>query len=256
MKILAGVHEPTAGEIVLDGQPQILAPPANAQRHGIETVYQDLALIGTFTAADNFFLGREIAWGRGPALTRFVRRRAMAEMAIGALEELHIDIPKVRTQPVDRMSGGQRQLTAIARGAFWGLIHDLSKTGHTIFVSTHYMDEAEYCHRLALMYRGKIIALGPPAELKKSLTAHSLFQLDSSDLLATMRALEAVAGVADVAVFGSGLHVAVDQPEAAVERIRQALAGKGIEIRRLERIEPSMEDVFVAMIEAEERKAA
>ena len=50
----------------------------------------------------------------------------------------------------------------IARGAFWDLIHDLSETGHTIFVSTHYMDEAEYCHRLALMYRGKVIALGTP----------------------------------------------------------------------------------------------
>ena len=67
----------------------------------------------------------------------------------------------------------------IARGAFWGLIHDLSETGHTIFVSTHYMDEAEYCHRLALMYRGKVIALGTPAELKKGLTAHSLLQLDT-----------------------------------------------------------------------------
>ena len=61
----------------------------------------------------------------------------------------------------------------IARGAFWGLIHDLSQTGHTIFVSTHYMDEAEYCHRLALMYRGKVIALGTPAELKKGLTSHT-----------------------------------------------------------------------------------
>jgi len=57
----------------------------------------------------------------------------------------------------------------IARGAFWHLIHDLSETGHTIFVSTHYMDEAEFCHRLALMYRGKVIALGTPQELKARL---------------------------------------------------------------------------------------
>ncbi len=67
----------------------------------------------------------------------------------------------------------------IARGAFWDLIHDLSETGHTIFVSTHYMDEAEYCHRLALMYRGKVIALGAPAELKHGLTSHTLLQLES-----------------------------------------------------------------------------
>jgi len=71
-----------------------------------------------------------------------------------------------------------------------------------------------------------------------------------------MRALEHLPGVFDVAVFGGGLHVTVDDAEAAPARIRQALAGKGIAITRLEPIAPSMEDVFVAMIEAEERKAA
>jgi ABC-2 type transport system ATP-binding protein len=143
----------------------------------------------------------------------------------------------------------------IARQSFWALIRDLSSTGHTIFVSTHYMDEAEYCNRLALMYRGKVIALGTPAELKRNLTSHNLFQLQTGDLLGTMRALEGLAGVHDVAMFGSGLHVTVDDRERGAAAIRQALAGK-IEIGRLEPIEPSMEDVFVAMIEAEERKAA
>ena len=71
-----------------------------------------------------------------------------------------------------------------------------------------------------------------------------------------MRALEGLPGVLDVAVFGGGLHVTVDDLDATSARIRQALAAKGIEVRQLERIEPSMEDVFVALIEAEERKAA
>ena len=109
------------------------------------------------------------------------------------------------------------------------------------------MDEAEYCHRLALMYRGTVIALGAPAELKQRLYAHTLLQLDTSDALDTMRALEGVPGILDVAVFGGGLHVTVDDTDAAVARIR-AGAGRasGIEIQRLEPIQPSMEDVFVA----------
>jgi ABC-2 type transport system ATP-binding protein len=118
------------------------------------------------------------------------------------------------------------------------------------------MDEAEYCHRLALMYRGKVIALGAPAELKAGLTAHSLLNLESSDPLDTMRALEGLAGVHDVAVFGGGLHVTVDDVDATSARVREQLAAQGIEVRKLEQIEPSMEDVFVALIEAEERKAA
>ncbi len=144
----------------------------------------------------------------------------------------------------------------IVRGVFWDLIRGLSSTGHTVLVSTHYMDEAENCHRLALMHRGKVIALGAPAELRHRPSAHSLLRLDSSQALETMRALEDIPGVVDVAVFGGGLHVTVDDPEAATERIRAKLAAAGIEIRRLETILPSLEDVFVSMIEGEERRAA
>ncbi len=120
VKIFSGAYEPTSGDISIEGKPCTLAPPAQAQRLGIETVYQDLALISSFTIAENFFLGRELAVGKGAQLFRFMRRRAMTEAAVRGLEELHIEIPRVRTQAVDRMSGGQRQLAAIARGAFWG----------------------------------------------------------------------------------------------------------------------------------------
>jgi ABC-2 type transport system ATP-binding protein len=140
----------------------------------------------------------------------------------------------------------------IARGAFWHLIHDLAETGHTIFVSTHYMEEAEYCHRLALMYRGKVIALGAPAELKRGMAGHTLMQLETADPLESMTALEGMEGVEDVAVFGGGLHVTLADPSAA-GAIRERL---GAGLKSLEPIEPSMEDVFVALIEAEERKAA
>jgi len=142
----------------------------------------------------------------------------------------------------------------IARRSFWDLIYQLAEAGHTILVTTHYMDEAEYCHRLALIYRGKLIALGLPEALKRDLHSHKLLQLDTSDLLGTMRTVEAEPGVLDVAVFGAGLHVTVDDLASATERVRRALEQKHIEIRRLEPIQPSMEDVFVGLIEAEEHK--
>jgi ABC-type sugar transport system ATPase subunit len=178
VKILAGAYEPTSGEILIEGAPCAVAPPAEAQRLGIETVYQDLALIGSFTAAENFFLGRELARGKGPGLFRFMRRAAMADAAARGLEALHIDIPRVRTQPVDRMSGGQRQLAAIARGAFWGsklllldeptaalgvresrevlnLIGRLSGQGVTILMVTHNLEHLwSVCNRVVVMRRG------------------------------------------------------------------------------------------------------
>jgi len=83
----------------------------------------------------------------------------------------------------------------IARRNFWDLIYQLAKGGQTILVTTHYMDEAEYCHRLALIYRGKLIALGVPEALKRELHSHQLLQLDTSDLLGAMRLVEAEPGV-------------------------------------------------------------
>jgi len=144
----------------------------------------------------------------------------------------------------------------IARRMFWHLIHQLSDSGHTVFVSTHYMDEAEFCHRVALMYGGRIIALGAPAELKRNLESRKLLALDSSDPIESMKILEHAEGVYEAAAFGSSLHIVVEDPEAAMQSIRAALERHSIVIRRLEAIEPSMEDVFVALIEKEERAAS
>jgi ABC-2 type transport system ATP-binding protein len=144
----------------------------------------------------------------------------------------------------------------IARRTFWDLIYQLSEAGHTIFVSTHYMDEAEYCHRIALMYGGRVIALGTPAELKGSLAAHHLFHLEVSELVGGMQVLEKIPGLSEIAVFGGGLHVTAADATSAVSEMRSALEQAGIAVPLIEPIEPSMEDVFVAMIEEEERKIA
>jgi ABC-2 type transport system ATP-binding protein len=144
----------------------------------------------------------------------------------------------------------------IARRNFWELIYQLSAAGHTIFVTTHYMDEAEYCHRIALMYGGRMIALGSPAELKRSLGAGHLLNLESSDLLESLTQLYGGDNIQDVAVFGGGLHIRVTDADRAIAWIRQTLDRAGILISVLEPITPSMEDVFVSLIEQEEKAAA
>jgi ABC-2 type transport system ATP-binding protein len=103
------------------------------------------------------------------------------------------------------------------------------------------------------MHAGGVIALGSPDELKLSLGAGHLLHLETSDLIGSMTALEKRPGILDVAVFGSGLHVKVDEDAAAQREIRAALEKAGIQIRSLKPIMPSMEDVFVSLIEREER---
>ncbi|NDL56839.1 ATP-binding cassette domain-containing protein [Phytoactinopolyspora mesophila] len=120
VKMLSGAIEPTSGEIHIDGEPVHFASPADARERGIETVYQDLALVGHIDVGGNLFLGREPT--RGGLLGRLfgvLDLPAMSKQAETSLKELKVTVPSV-TAPVGTMSGGQRQATAIARTAMWG----------------------------------------------------------------------------------------------------------------------------------------
>ena len=266
IRMLCGLLTPTSGRGSVNGFD--VAEQPEEIRKSIGYMSQKFSLYDDLTVEENidFFTGiYRVAKERRSARKSFVLDMAGLEERRGAptrtlsggwKQRLALGCAILHEPPVLFLDEPTSGVDPIARGAFWELIHGLSKAGHTIFVSTHYMDEAEYCHRLALMYRGKVIALGTPAELKGGLKEHGLLRLDTDDPLETMRALEGLDGVRDVAVFGGGLHVTVDAAEEASERIRQVLEAHSIRVKRLEEIRPSMEDVFVAMIEAEERKAA
>jgi ABC-2 type transport system ATP-binding protein len=266
IRMLCGLLTPSSGKALVRDL-NVAAEPEKVRRN-IGYMSQKFSLYDDLTVEQNidFFAGM---YGV-PRDRRETRKRYVLEMA---------NLEERRSSLTGTLSGGWKQRLAlgcailhdppvlfldeptsgvdpIARSAFWDLIREMARTNHTIFVSTHYMDEAEYCHRLALMYRGRVIALGAPAELRASLSTHALLQLETSAPLDTMRALEQVPGVGDVAVFGSGLHVAVDDLDSGMVAVRNRLAEAGIEIRRIEKILPSLADVFVALIEAEERKVA
>jgi ABC-2 type transport system ATP-binding protein len=268
IRMLCGLLTPTSGSARVNGL-DVATQPEQIRR-SIGYMSQKFSLYDDLTVEENidFFNGiYGVARAKRAARKDYVlrmaniteKRRALTRTLSGGWKQrLALGCAILHDPPVLFLDEPTSGVDPIARGAFWGLIHDLSESGHTVFVSTHYMDEAEYCHRLALMYRGKVIALGAPAELKKGLTEHTLLELESGDPLAAMRALEGAAGITDVAVFGGGLHVTLTDNDAGagMDGVRRRLAAEGIEVKRLARIEPSMEDVFVAMIEAEERKAA
>lgn len=266
IRILCGLLTPTSGSARVGGYD--VATQAESIKASIGYMSQKFSLYDDLRVEENidFYAGiygvpEETAAARKEYILNMAgledRRQSMTRLLSGGWKQrLALGCAILHKPPILFLDEPTSGVDPIARRDFWDLIYQLSEAGHTIFVSTHYMDEAEYCHRLALMYRGRIIALGAPDELKQSLTGQRLLDLDSSDPLASIRALEGIEGVHDAAVFGGGLHVTVDNPEAAVPRIRAALAAAGIEVRRLEAIEPSMEDVFVAMIEQEERRAA
>ncbi len=144
----------------------------------------------------------------------------------------------------------------ISRRNFWDLIYHLAEQGTTIFVTTHYMDEAEYCDRLGLIYRGQLIALGTPEELKTSFMAEEVIEVSCENAHEAMEFIEEIEGIRHAALFGRGLHVVAENADRAMPVIVEALAERGITLHSMEKILPSLEDVFVSLIEARDRMEA
>jgi ABC-2 type transport system ATP-binding protein len=264
IRILCGLLQPSGGRAVVGGLDVASVPERVREKIGYMS--QKFSLYDDLTVGENidFFSGiynvpRTLRPERREHALHMAgleeRQGAMTRTLSGGYKQrLALGCAILHRPPILFLDEPTSGVDPIARRSFWSLIYELSDAGHTVFVSTHYMDEAEYCHRLALMYRGKIIALGTPAELKKMLRSQGLLNLESSDPLGSMREIEREPGILDVAVFGGGLHVTVADPVDAMPRIRRALEGAGIQVRSLEVIAPSMEDVFVARIGEEERR--
>jgi ABC-2 type transport system ATP-binding protein len=266
IRMLCGLLAPTSGSATVGGLDVGTQSELIKQRIGYMS--QKFSLYDDLTVEENidFFSGiygvpRERRAERKDYVLKMAgiaeRRASMTNLLSGGWKQrLALGCAILHEPPILFLDEPTSGVDPIARRTFWDLIYQLSNAGHTIFVSTHYMDEAEYCHRLALMYRGKVTALGTPEELKRSLGSHHLLLLEVSDLVASMTLLEKMPGVSDVAVFGGGLHVTVENDQSAMPKIREVLEKAGIQVPILEPIEPSLEDVFVAMIEREDRKAA
>lgn len=264
IRILCGLLAPTEGTATVAGFDVAREP--ERVKLSIGYMSQKFSLYDDLTVEENidFFSGiygvpeerREARKAFALELSAMAERRDTLTRLLpgGFKQRLALGCAILHEPPVLFLDEPTSGVDPIARRDFWDLIYQLSERGITVFVTTHYMDEAEYCHRLALMYRGAVIALGTPSDLKRDLGGFALFQLEVNDLPGAMGALEGEKDIEDVAVFGSGLHVRVKSGIDATSSIRRRLESAGVDVRQLEPIEASMEDVFVGLIEAEERK--
>ena len=171
------------------------------------------------------------------------QRLALACAVLHRPEVLFLDEP---TSGVDPLS----------RRRFWALIDGMAADGVTVFVTTHYLDEAEYCRRLALMHAGRLVALGTVTELKAVFGAAVMLEVACPRPLDALEALGRQPWVRETAVFGTRVHVLVDEAAAGRRRVRELLAEGGNLPVTVEEIPPSLEHVFIHHIEAAERAAS
>jgi ABC-2 type transport system ATP-binding protein len=266
IRILLGLLTPTSGTAIVGGLD--VAKDPEAIRKNLGYVSQKFSLYNDLTVGENinFFSGiYGVAEERRPARKAYALKMAGLEERANTMtgllpggwkQRLALGCAILHEPRILFLDEPTSGVDPIARRDFWDLIYQLSGAGQTVFVTTHYMEEAEYCHRLALMHAGRIIAMGVPSDLRRDMYSNHLLQIETSALVPTMKLLDGEPGVLEVAVFGAGLHVTVADAVETVARIRQKLAANQIEVRKLESIPPSMEDLFVSLIENEERKKA
>ena len=182
------------------------------------------------------------------------RRRSLTSILSGGWKQrLALGCAILHEPPIIFLDEPTSGVDPVSRRQFWDLIYELAGQGKTVFVTTHYMDEAEYCDRLGLIYRGELIALGTPEVLKNELMGDEVLEVQLRRPHEAMSVVEQLPGVKEVALFGRGLHIVVESAAAASRAIGERLEAEGFAVERMETITPSMEDVFVSLIESRDR---
>ena len=266
IRMMLGLITPSAGEVHVLNVPVIEDPAALRAKVGYMS--QHFSLYNDLTVEQNLrFYGT--AYGLSNAELHDQMKIAVDLAGLGGRE-------KVKTEA---LSGGWRQRLAlsaailhqpqvvfldeptagvdpVSRREFWDLLYKLVEDGVTIFVTTHYMDEAEHCHRLAFIQRGGLIAIGSPARLKESMMEGRVIQLYPADTARTIEHLRNASkrnelNLGGIALYGSFVHVVVPQEGSSELMIEAYLKGTDLELHTIREIEPSLEDVFIACMDQE-----
>ncbi len=263
IRMLCGLLAPTSGTGTVAGF-DIRTQAEEIKRH-IGYMSQKFSLYEDLTVEENidFYSGiyriskqkkaERKAWVLNMAGLEGHRKTRTGALPGGWKQRLSLGCALLHEPPILFLDEPTSGVDPLSRRSFWEMIYEMAGRGVTVFVTTHYMEEAEYCDRLALIYRGELIALGPPADLKERHMTEQVLEISCGRPQEALDAIVAIPGAGDVALFGKGLHVVTADAAGLSAALRKALGDAGIEVSGMNRIAPSMDDVFVSLIEARDR---
>jgi ABC-2 type transport system ATP-binding protein len=259
IKMLTGLLEPSSGEGRVAGLD--IRRERRAVKRSIGYMSQKFSLYTDLTVRENIDLfaglygvgGHRLEarrrWILETADLRGAGDRVTGALPLGWKQRLALGCAMVHEPPILFLDEPTSGVDPVARRRFWDLIDDLAAKGTTVFVTTHYMEEAEYCHRLALMNRGEVIALDTPRALRKRVV-EPILEVRTDDAPRAVDALVNEPGVLDAAMFGRLLHVTVEDETTGHDIVRSALSASGRSVEGIRPVEPSLEDVFVSLVRA------
>lgn len=266
IRILCGLLAPTSGRATVAGLDVATQPEQIRQRIGYMS--QKFSLYNDLRVAENldFFGGlynvppselpQRMAWAVRMAGLEGRERSITGSLPVGWKQRLALGCAVLHRPPIVFLDEPTSGVDPVSRRQFWELIQEMAREGITVFVTTHYMDEAEYCNRLVLIDRGHIVAMGTPTDLKGHSMKGELLLVECEPLGPALAALRDAPEVTEAAVFGRTLHATVANARAAAGPVREALAARQVSVQRVEQIPPTLEDVFVALTSRGEKPGA
>lgn len=256
LRILCGVMEPSSGRAEVLGHD--VGQEADAVKDRIGYVSQRFSLYGDLTVAENleFFADmhrvpvderadRSVRLLAAARMAPFVGTRA-EHLSGGMKQKLALACSLMHTPEILMLDEPTTGVDPLSRRDFWHILYGLVGQGMTLVVSTPYMDEAERCHRIALMHLGRILICDTPDAVRRSMT-RPVAEVATDDPRAARQALQGVPGIRSAEAFGDRLHVVFDEKQDDI-LVAEKLRGAGIAAPTLRRIEPSLEDVFVELV--------
>jgi len=259
IRMLCGLLKPTSGTVTVGGVDVSRNPEGVKQRIGymsqkfslyeLLTVDQNIRFFGAMyglsddqiAARRKFVIEMAGLAGRENTKARDLAGGWRQRLALGCAI-LH----EPRIVFLDEPTGG---VDPVSRRQFWRLIEDLSRSGVTILVTTHYLDEAEHCHRIAIINAGRLAAIGTSHELKEVFADRPIVEIHSPRPVDVMKALDRMEDIQKTTVFGTAVHAVLKPGHTNVTELRSRLMGLGLEIGTVDRVMPSLEDVFLDVVE-------
>lgn len=257
IRMLAGVMKPTAGSARVSGLDVVRQ--AEKLRHHVGYMAQRFSLYGDLSVRENLEFYADIFGVRGAEresqiqrLLRFARLEEFQDRAADALsggmkKKLGLACALIHRPRVLFLDEPTNGVDPISRREFWDILSDLHLAGVTIFVSTAYMDEAERCSRVGLMYQGEIIRQGTPSELRQ-LVRGELVAIAADDLLTTERVVTQLDGVSETQAYGDRLHVFVDDAARRLPEIERALRAANVRVTQIRPTAPRLQEAFISLV--------
>ena len=266
IRMITGLLAPTSGSAHVLGQDMSREADVAQAKMGYMsqkfslfpdlTVEENINLYGGLYGLSASLLEERKKWVLDMAGLRGKEKLMPLELSGGWKQRLALGCTIIHSPEVIFLDEPTAGVDPLSRRSFWELIQELAAHGTTIFITTHYMDEAEHCHRLGLLYQAKLIALGSPLQLKTDQVKGELIEVASSDYARTLELLAADARYHQVSLFGSTVHVMVDDAKTASPEIKSLLESGNVSVHGIRRIPFTMEDVFISLVEAQEMTLA